>query len=502
MKQLPLFNDDQLAPFSSGQAVVRDSFSHDGVADETARLALEERYQDLFEETDKFDRRTVSFQGNKGQLLHSWIKYREGFSAELVDRLIDEFDIKPGDALLEPFNGSGTTLLVAKSRGISAVGVEILPNCHLTWRAKSHVFHYDVAELRDIYQQIKLSEPGKASRPFPHLVITQTAFPEEEESALMYYTDWVEQSDFSGSAKILLRLLLTSILEEVSYTRKDGQYLRWDRRAEKVQARNRKREENGKSPIKGMHKGDLPTVKEALLAAMFTVIEDIEIIQQQQVAGSSQQLLQGSSLKVLPTLEADQFAGVITSPPYCNRYDYTRTYALEIAYLGAGEEGIRKLRQEQLSCTVEHNSKVDELRSHYRSLGQSERFERILQTVLDNPVFKEINEALQIRWDRGEINNRGILPMVEGYFIELTFVFAEILRTARSGAHIAFVNDNVRYGGEIIPVDLLTTSIAEDLGFNPEKVYVLPQRKGNSSQQMGRFGREALRKSITIWNKV
>ena len=79
MKQLPLFSDDQLSPFSSGQAVVRDSFSHNRIASESARLALEDRYQDLFEETDKFDRRIVSFQGNKGQLLHSWIKYREGF---------------------------------------------------------------------------------------------------------------------------------------------------------------------------------------------------------------------------------------------------------------------------------------------------------------------------------------------------------------------------------------------------------------------------------------
>jgi hypothetical protein len=31
---------------------------------------------------------------------------------------------------------------------------------------------------------------------------------------------------------------------------------------------------------------------------------------------------------------------------------------------------------------------------------------------------------------------------------------------------------------------------------------VLPQRKGNSSQQMGRFGRAALRKSVTIWHKA
>ncbi len=63
------------------------------------------------------------------------------------------------------------------------------------------------------------------------------------------------------------------------------------------------------------------------------------------------------------------------------------------------------------------------------------------------------------------------------------------------------MNDNVRYAGEVIPVDLLSTNLAESLGFEPVKVYVLAQRKGNSSQQMKRFGRTALRKSITIWRK-
>jgi site-specific DNA-methyltransferase (cytosine-N4-specific) len=106
-----------------------------------------------------------------------------------------------------------------------------------------------------------------------------------------------------------------------------------------------------------------------------------------------------------------------------------------------------------------------------------------------------------MRWDRGEINNRGVLGMVEQYFTELTFVFAELFRVCRHGAHMAFVNDNVRYGGEVIPVDLLTTDLVEGLGFEPAKVYVLPQRKGNSSQQMERFGREPLRKSITVWKK-
>ncbi len=91
--------------------------------------------------------------------------------------------------------------------------------------------------------------------------------------------------------------------------------------------------------------------------------------------------------------------------------------------------------------------------------------------------------------------------MISQYFTELTIVYAELLRVCRPGARVAFVNDNVRYAGEIIPVDLLCTQLAHQVGFIPETIHVLPQRKGNSSQQMGRYGRVELRKSITVWRK-
>ena len=288
-------------------------------------------------------------------------------------------------------------------------------------------------------------------------------------------------------------------VEEVSFTRKDGQYLRWDHRSPKIRERNKVRVAQGKKPIT-VDFGPIPTVKQALIRAFEIIIQDIRQLQRLGINGSQQNLIKDNTLLVLPKMEANQFAGVITSPPYCNRYDYTRTYALELAYLGEGEN-IGDLRQSLLSCTVENRSKVSVLKAYYEALGLLERYQQILETVKEDLVFREVNEALQARWERGDMNNKGVLRMVRNYFLELTFIFAELFRVCRPGAHVAFVNDNVRYGGEIIPVDTLTTSLAEQLGFEPIKIYVLRQRKGNSSQQMGKFGREALRKSITIWRK-
>jgi site-specific DNA-methyltransferase (cytosine-N4-specific) len=258
----------------------------------------------------------------------------------------------------------------------------------------------------------------------------------------MFYTHWFKQLNIRELEKTLCQLLLTSILEEVSYTRKDGQYLKWDYRSAKVQNRIAQR----KKPAKKIDFGPISTVKEVLLRAFSTVITDITKLQTFSLRQSHQTLIKGNTLLTLPTLEANQFAGVITSPPYCNRYDYTRTYALELAYLNTTQT-LRDLRQNLLSCTVENRSKLSLLKNHYHALGQNARYQHILSVVQNNAAFREINHALQIRWQRGEMNNNGVLTMVEQYFTELTFVFAEIFRTIQSKAYVAFVNDNVRYGG-------------------------------------------------------
>ncbi|MCS7159562.1 MAG: hypothetical protein RMJ19_03750, partial [Gemmatales bacterium] len=74
-------------------------------------------------------------------------------------------------------------------------------------------------------------------------------------------------------------------------------------------------------------------------------------------------------------------------------------------------------------------------------------------------------------------------------------------RIVRPGGYIVIVNDNVRYAGEEIPVDLICCDFAERLGLHVQAIWTLPRGKGNSSQQMGRFGRAELRKCIYIWRK-
>ena len=79
-------------------------------------------------------------------------------------------------------------------------------------------------------------------------------------------------------------------------------------------------------------------------------------------------------------------------------------------------------------------------------------------------------------------------------------VIKEWYRVCAKGAVVAMVVDNVRFEGELVPVDLILCDLAEREGFTVEKV-IVARYKGNSSQQMGKYGRVPVRESITIWRK-
>lgn len=499
--QLPLIDDQS----DIKKEYLVENFSANEFYPSTERRALEKKYAPLLEITNKFNRQSVSYQLSKKDILHSWLKYKEGFSADLVNLLLDEMNLEPGDTIMDPFFGSGTTGLVCKMRGLNSIGFDIMPISAIAIKAKSSALEYKLDELKNMLDCIKKIEvPVDYKKKTSYIKITQDAYPEKNAIFLKYISEWLTSSSFSKDAKNLLTLCIVNSLEVCSYTVKSGQYLGWDYRAPKVINANKKRLEKGQKllprKVVRKHIRDIQTV---IAEELLHVIDDIKIIQESsdQKADAKITYIQNSVLLELPKMAPNTINGVITSPPYCNRYDYTRTYALELVYLGIDDNGIKKMRQDLLSCTVESKSKLEKLKKYYEKIGCIDRFNEIKNTIHNNNVLKEVMEALYARKENGDLNNNGVIRMVEGYFTELAFIYAELYRICTKGSKVVFVNDNVRYGGEVIPVDFLSSLFAEQFGFKIEKIYCLKQKKGNSSQQMAKYGKVPLRKSLTIWVK-
>jgi hypothetical protein len=90
--------------------------------------------------------------------------------------------------------------------------------------------------------------------------------------------------------------------------------------------------------------------------------------------------------------------------------------------------------------------------------------------------------------------------MLGGYFLDLWLSLREASRVCRRGARVAYVVGDAQYCSVPVLVDELTAEIGEQVGLTCERILVVRYR-GNSAQQMARFGRRESRESVVILRK-
>lgn len=76
---------------------------------------------------------TVLRNGSQNKLMphdraaHEWYRFVLSFPPHLVRQYLERLEVEPGATVLDPFCGTGTTLVECKKRGISSIGLEAHP---------------------------------------------------------------------------------------------------------------------------------------------------------------------------------------------------------------------------------------------------------------------------------------------------------------------------------------------------------------------------------------
>jgi hypothetical protein len=169
----------------------------------------ETRWADKLCVDNSLTRALVSFQANKGRAVYRWFKYKEAFSAGLIEHLLGKYRITKG-ILLDPFAGSGTALFVAGGHGMKAEGIELLP-IGRTLIATKQLIDWDLKDVdvkrlafwRDEHPWRKC----KTVKPINELRITRGAYPAETLDAMGRFLAASEQEGERVKAVLFFALL-------------------------------------------------------------------------------------------------------------------------------------------------------------------------------------------------------------------------------------------------------------------------------------------------------
>ena len=175
-------------------------------------------------------------------------------------------------------------------------------------------------------------------------------------------------------------------------------------------------------------------------------------------------------------IRASSCSAAITSPPYPNRHDYTRVFGIELMFDFLNFEENQSLRHQSFE-------------SHPES-----RPERPLAKIKDYKSPQRLEKSIR------KLEDGRMRRMLRGYFLDMHLCLREVARVCRTGAKSAFVVGNAQYSGQPILVDEFTAELGERVGLCCREIRAVRWR-GNSSQQMGKYGRQASRESIVIFEK-
>lgn len=248
----------------------------------------------------------ATFIPNKKTPVYNWFYYKEGFSRELAFKIIDMFRHDASLPVLDPFCGSGTTLLACRELGINSVGFDVLPVS--VFASKTKVRDYDPEEIRWIYSRFrkKFEKLDWDYPPFMKRAFSKYAI--QDISLLMRDIARVEDEKYKDF--FLLALINASM--KCSYARKDGGAIKvrkWTAPPLRIMFRN---------VLKRMTKD----TKRIGFKPCEAFVETCDARRME--------------------LEDESIGSIITSPPYLNNIDYTKVYSIEEFFIHS--KGLPPLR--------------------------------------------------------------------------------------------------------------------------------------------------------------
>jgi hypothetical protein len=408
--------------------------------------------------------------------IHDWYRFVLSFPPHLVRDYINRFSLNSTHTVLDPFCGTGTTLVECKKLGIQSIGIEAHPMPHFAasvkvdWKPNPKNLLKHANRIANLAMKV-LKDQGIVDNP-------------------IFITDYDGDIDLEvlppDDFKLLIKnsispiplhktLILLQILEENA----DDRYLGHEKLAlAKALVTSIGNLHFGPEVGIGEIKKDSPVVTSWLFQVK-RMAKDLGELSVRYSPESTVYLADSRQIRSL--MPGNHVHAVFTSPPYPNEKDYTRTTRLESVILGFldGKKGLRDIKQNLL-------------RSNTRNVYKDDDDDKWIEG------FPEILElADQIEKRRLELGKtsgfeRMYHRVTKHYFGGMYRHFAELRNTLVPGAILGYVvGDQASYLRVMIKTGTLLSKIAESLGYDTLSIDLFRTRLATAT-------REELREEVLV----
>jgi len=383
--------------------------------------------------------------------IHRWYVFPHSFTDELVKTLITEWKLDSSDTIVYPFAGAVTAILAAKEKGIPAQGFDLSPLSVLATQVK--VANYNFERLKThwtkLSKRIRVCDPNGEQDNYPDLVVD--ALRGKRLATFHSIKQSIAALWASRAEKRFFLLALLSIIPQFSRAVATGGWLSWRSSFAHPQS-----------------------IRDALAEQVAAMLDDVTSHSLPRRASWS---AFRADARVIP-LPGHQVSAVICSPPYPNRHDYTRVFGVELMFAFLDWHETRNLRYQSFH-------------SHPEARPRRRRTHGYKEPPFVTRAIKAV--AKQSKEEK-------VPKMLRGYFLDLYLSLKEVRRILKPGGHAAFVVGNAQYHGEVIEVDRAAAGIGEQCGLVCDEIRLVRER-GNSAQQMGKFGRLPSRESVVLFRR-
>ncbi len=384
---------------------------------------------------------------------HDWYRFVLSYPAHLVREYLMEFCMSEKDVVLDPFCGTGTTVVESKLQGIQSIGLEanrfaqFAGNVKVDWAVNAEVLR-DRAESIASNAALRLKNqgiPDSAQDSEIKRTVLQS-LPEEQFPLIL-------KNSINPTALHKSLVLLSEI------DRYNGQTVHKYFRLAFANALVFKISNLRFGPEVGIGK---PRSHVAVIDEWLVEVEkmcgDLRQIDPTAYPFATVKLV--DSRDISTALDGTKISAVITSPPYPNEKDYTRTTRLESVLLGFVKDraDLRSMKKTLL-------------RSNTRGVYREDDDDKFVEHIAKVQSIAEQIEAKRIELGKTSGFERMYPRLTKLYFGGMARHLKDLQSVLKPGAMLAYVvGDQASYLRVMIRTGQILEQIGVDLGY--EKVRI------------------------------